>query len=303
MKKEGKFRQSAVLERLRRTRRWLNDSQNVIFLTEDGHSPSRRYTFRPKQIVLAVAGGVCILVVGTLLTVALTPLKEWIPGYSTDEIRSTARLNSIKMASVQDSLNAQQVYLDNLRALLQGGDLASAAESSEQEDRVPAAGLGSAESEPIITETGPPAVDVFAGVAPAFRQSGPGVVFPALSPVEGFLTRQFDESKQHYGVDFAIAQGTPVKAIAPGRVVFADWTHTGGYAIAVQHLGGYVSVYMHNKLLSKEVGDTVGDRETIALSGNTGEVSSGPHLHFELWRDGRPLDPRTFFANRQENEK
>jgi murein DD-endopeptidase MepM/ murein hydrolase activator NlpD len=115
--------------------------------------------------------------------------------------------------------------------------------------------------------------------------------------VDGIVSRGFSASANHYGMDFAVDEGSPVRAVGDGYVVFADWTHEGGYVIAVQHADGYLSVYKHNARLLRRLGDHVRSRETIALSGNTGEITSGPHLHFELWRNGLAQDPRTFFVN------
>ena len=119
--------------------------------------------------------------------------------------------------------------------------------------------------------------------------------WPVQSPVDGFSTRGFDAQTGHYGADIAVEEGTLVRSIGDGHIILADWTHDGGYAIAVQHADGYVSVYKHNQRLLKRVGDRVGDREALAVSGNSGEVTTGPHLHFELWNNGLAQDPRYYF--------
>ena len=292
-----------MLGHLKSLRARLNAAQSVIFLTEDGHSPARKYSYTPKLVILGLAAATVAVMVATAAVLSFSPLRKWIPGYGTDEIRQTAMLNSIQMSAIQDSLVAQQVYVDHLRQVLSGDIATGGADAAAQANPGDGSRLRGAPTQPIQSDEGQPSQDIFPGFMQTARRQGTGVLFPALSPVEGFLTQPFDESTQHYGVDFAVQQGTPVKSIAPGRVIFADWTHDGGYAIAVQHVGGYISVYMHNKLLAKEVGSSVGNRETIAMSGNTGEVSSGPHLHFELWQDGRRLNPTAFFATWQDNEK
>ena len=108
---------------------------------------------------------------------------------------------------------------------------------------------------------------------------------------DSHVARGFDAARGHFGLDLAVSEGTPVRAFADGYVVFADWTHAGGHTIAVQHADGYLSVYKHNGRLLKRVGERVRARETIALSGDSGEVTTGPHLHFEVWRDGLAQDP------------
>ena len=118
---------------------------------------------------------------------------------------------------------------------------------------------------------------------------------PFLPPVDGFITRGFDARTGHYAVDIAVEEGSMVQSIGDGYVIFADWTHEGGHTVAVQHADGYVSVYKHNQRLLKRVGDRVRARDPVAISGNAGEISTGPHLHFELWHEGLAQDPRYFF--------
>ena len=118
--------------------------------------------------------------------------------------------------------------------------------------------------------------------------------FPLMMPADGFVTRQFDQEEFHYGVDFAGKQGTPIMAAASGTVVFAGWTYDDGYMMIIAHGGGFVTVYKHNKALFKDSGMNVKRGETIALLGNTGRTSSGPHLHFEVWKDGNVLNPSNY---------
>jgi murein DD-endopeptidase MepM/ murein hydrolase activator NlpD len=119
---------------------------------------------------------------------------------------------------------------------------------------------------------------------------------PLRPPVDGFLTRGFDAQGGHFAIDIAVEMGSPVRCVGDGYVVFADWTQDGGYTVAVQHAEGYLSIYKHNKQLLKRVGDRVQSRETIAISGNTGEITTGPHLHFEFWRNGLAQDPSEYFV-------
>jgi murein DD-endopeptidase MepM/ murein hydrolase activator NlpD len=110
----------------------------------------------------------------------------------------------------------------------------------------------------------------------------------------GFPTRDFDAADAHFGIDIAVSEGTLVRAVGEGYVVLADWTQGAGYTIAIQHADGYLSVYKHNKRLLKKTGDRVQAREALAVSGSSGEVTTGPHLHFELWQNGLAQDPRPY---------
>lgn len=118
-----------------------------------------------------------------------------------------------------------------------------------------------------------------------------------IKPINGFLSRRFDSDKGHMGLDFVVKEETPVYATAGGYVIFADYTVNDGYMIILNHINGYISVYKHCSSLIKGVRENVEQGELIALSGNTGRKTTGPHLHFEIWNNGKPVDPEKFFIN------
>jgi murein DD-endopeptidase MepM/ murein hydrolase activator NlpD len=121
------------------------------------------------------------------------------------------------------------------------------------------------------------------------------VPFPLVRPVEGFVSQGFDASRSHYGMDFAGKRGSLVCAAAEGRVIFAGWTYDDGNMLIVSHGGGYLTVYKHNQSLLAGMQAVVKRGEPIAMLGTSGKTSLGPHLHFEVWKDGRPQDPEGFF--------
>ena len=114
-----------------------------------------------------------------------------------------------------------------------------------------------------------------------------------IKPVTGFISRNFDPERGHMGVDFVVKTGTPVYVSANGFIIFANYTVKDGNMIIVAHPGNYISVYKHCSSLLKKERDTVVQGELIALSGNTGEITTGPHLHFEIWKEGKPINPIT----------
>lgn len=118
-----------------------------------------------------------------------------------------------------------------------------------------------------------------------------------IRPVTGYISRDFNTDKGHFGMDFVVKTGTPVVSAANGYVVFSGYTIKDGYMIMIAHPDDLVTIYKHCSLLLKKERDRVLQGELIALSGNTGEITTGPHLHFEVWKDGRPVDPKKFFIN------
>jgi murein DD-endopeptidase MepM/ murein hydrolase activator NlpD len=116
-------------------------------------------------------------------------------------------------------------------------------------------------------------------------------------PVNGFISRGFDPDRGHFGIDYVVKTGTPVYAACSGYVVFADYTVRDGYMLIINSPSDYVTVYKHCSSLLTKTRDVVNQGEMIALSGNTGEITTGPHLHFEVWKSGKPVNPKTLFIN------
>ncbi len=122
-----------------------------------------------------------------------------------------------------------------------------------------------------------------------------GVVF--VNPAKGFITRGFIPSEGHFGVDYSLDVGTPVFAAASGLVIFADYTIDYGNTIIIRHRNGFLTFYKHCSVLLKKEREKVRQGEIIALSGNTGTKTTGPHLHFEIWKNGKPVNPENFLIN------
>ena len=120
------------------------------------------------------------------------------------------------------------------------------------------------------------------------------VKFMLFSPASGLISEPFNSEIKHFAVDIALAKDTPIKSVAIGTVVLAEWTSDTGYVVVIKHNHGLLSVYKHNSTIEKSQGDIVQAGEVIAFAGNSGELSTGYHLHFELWIDGYPVDPTNF---------
>lgn len=288
----------------------LDSTYTVVVMDEQGVSQPRRYEVHPKRVLTAWGGStlfVSFLMVGL---VVFTPVRQLIPGYGTEAIRTAARVNGMRVAALSDSLRAQRKYIQHLRSLITGkvdsssvSDIAlpgaSRAPSSMPVRNVSAEGRARISSAAFAEAPTGRATRTIRGVAPrgAPSQVAPEhMQLPMQPPVEGFPTRGFDARAGHFAVDIAVATGTPVRSVGDGYVILADWTQEGGYTVAVQHAGGFVSVYKHNERLLKRVGDRVRRREALATSGNTGEITTGPHVHFEFWRNGLAQDPSQYFV-------
>lgn len=277
--------------------------RTVILLDPDTTSTLRQYDVRPGLALYAAVIAVVAVAAVLVALAVLTPLRGRIWGGGGADLRGVAQANAARAAALEDSLAVQDEQMAQLRAIITGDADVVADDLSEGDLGLPAPPAVPADVAP------PPATPPSGASVPPLRTLGPapsgaaprpaaylaGLRLPALPPVDGVLSRGFDVARGHFGTDYAATVGTPVRAIAGGYVVQADWTHDGGHTIAVQHPGGYLSVYKHNGRLLKRVGERVRARETVALSGDTGEITTGPHLHVEIWRDGFAQDPAALF--------
>lgn len=254
-----------------------------------------KLTIRLTRLNVFLFGGIfsLLLIVGTLFLIAFTPLKEYIPGYESSALRKQASALVYKADSLEKSVAVHQLYVQQIRQLLTGEipevdfDKEAALQAAQQ-------AVDSLEMDPSETD-----LEFRQEVEVADRYSifseavkSIGVVF--FKPVEGVLTAGYDLEQKHFAVDIAVEMGTPVKAVAEGTVIFAEWTAQTGHVVIIKHAGGFISVYKHNTSLHKKQGDLVQSGEVIASAGNTGALSTGPHLHFELWNDGYPVDPSNY---------
>jgi murein DD-endopeptidase MepM/ murein hydrolase activator NlpD len=120
--------------------------------------------------------------------------------------------------------------------------------------------------------------------------------FLFFPPLEGFISDSFNLQTNHYGIDLVAKTGAKIKSIGEGTVIVSDWNPQTGYVLGIQHSENFISFYKHCSVLLKNVGDIITTGENIAIIGNSGELSSGPHLHLELWKSGTPLDPSLYIS-------
>jgi murein DD-endopeptidase MepM/ murein hydrolase activator NlpD len=254
------------------------------------------------------------LIVGTAILVTLliiyTPLKRYIPGYGdmTRDAEVSALLS--KSSDLEKEIEATRMYTENMRKLLNNdmtgitkadvekqGINASPKDTNSVDENLGARipeddALRSAVSSGTITGARPTA-EANIGNGAILRDIPLEQLF-FMPPVSGEITAKFDPFKDHFGVDIAAPRNTATKAAADGMVVFDGYTVETGYSIAIQHPNNVVTIYKHNSLLLKKAGSGVKAGEAIAIIGNTGESSTGPHLHFELWYKGRPVNPSDY---------
>ncbi len=267
--------------------------------------------FLPRQFRIGTTIFVALSVY-TCLVIGLVMLglsRGLVPQFNIQELHQNSVLTSIRLQEISDSLALQTQYLTNIQRLM-SGDIDSTLTVAPMPSGLSGASLvDSPDLSPLQSSSpmsgslqlGLSNVRILSGLPSSSAQVPTSINYlaslqlPVLPPVQGIFTRGFNAEEGHYAVDIATSEGSIVRCIGDGYVIFADWTYEGGHTIAVQHADGYVSVYKHNQRLLKRPGDRVRLRESIAVSGDSGEYSTGPHLHFELWNNGLPQDPASYF--------
>ena len=253
------------------------------------------FNFRLSQLHVLTALSVLavILVVLTILLIAFTDLREFIPGYPDGNMRQMIAQNALRVDSLENELLKRDRFFKSIRLVLNGGDTTSLERSREDTARY--------RNDTIRFQISEQENEFRAAIEERERfnlslgmKEQNHDYYHFFPPVEGIVTQSFDEKKRHYGTDIVAKANAKVAAVLDGVVIFTDWTVKTGYVIQVQHTNDLISVYKHNSILLKKQGDYVRAGDVLGVVGNTGEESSGPHLHFELWRAGNPLNPENF---------
>ncbi len=283
----------------------MRDKYRLVIMNDDTFEEVTSVKLTP----LAVYVGVSSLIVGTAILVTMliiwTPLKRYIPGYGDFTRDSEIAELTGKVANLENEIEATRRYSENIRNILTG-NVESMTEDAQKKlgqpenpaDTMPKEVERIPEDEKLrsAVATGTFTADPTAITAPltSISREVPLEQLFFMPPVSGEVTAPFDLKKSHLGLDVAAPKNTAVKVTADGSVISAGYTVETGYSIAVQHPNNVVTIYKHNSVLLRREGDNVKAGEAIAIIGNSGENTSGPHLHFELWHKGRAVDPELY---------
>ncbi|MCG5644010.1 M23 family metallopeptidase [Flavobacteriaceae bacterium LSUCC0859] len=265
----------------------------LVVLNEDTFE--EKVSFKLSRMNVFVVGtlSAMALIALTILLVAFTSLREYIPGYASTDLRRQA----VELLELTDSLSRvidyNDRYVERIRGVLSGQYAPSEIEI-DSIDLPFVLDTTTIELSPIREDSLLRAQVALEDRYNLFENNKAAFDTALFSPLSGMITQAFDPEIKHYAIDITAVQDAPVKSIAAGTVVFSEWTSDTGYVIMVQHKNGMLSVYKHNGSLLKNQGDAVLAGEVIAAVGDTGEFSTGPHLHFELWENDRPVNPLNY---------
>ncbi len=279
-------------KRTKKIKKKLLHKYRLVVLNEDTFE--ERFSFKLNRLNVFVFSTIfaVLLIAGTTVLIAFTPLREYIPGYSSTALKERATDLIYKVDSLQQVISINESYLTSIRKVLTGDvktidfnkdSILELANANPGEIDFSPSKEDSLLREKVLQE------DKYNPLAPV-----EDINFVLFPPVKGTVSESYNPKEKHYAVDVVTSKDAPVKATANGTVIFAEWTADTGNVIILKHRNDLISVYKHNASLVKEQGEIVKAGEVIAIVGNTGEFSTGPHLHFELWSDGYPINPENF---------
>jgi murein DD-endopeptidase MepM/ murein hydrolase activator NlpD len=265
----------------------------LVILNEDTFEERFAIKLTRLNVFVILSTLTILLITGTTMLIAYTPLREYIPGYSSTALKKQATELSYKTDSLQRVLIANDSYLESIKRVLTG-DVSAIAINKDSildaaEKDIDPKNLIPSQEDLLLRER----VDKEDKYS-LFESATSDANFVLFPPVNGTISEGYDIKEKHFAIDIVVVKDTPIKATADGTVILAEWTTQTGYVIIIDHGNGLISAYKHNASLTKTQGDLVKSGEVIAISGNTGELTTGPHLHFELWNDGYPINPTTF---------
>jgi len=236
-----------------------------------------------------------VILAMTLMVVVIffTPLKHLVPGYGEPSQHPEYIKLTKKMATLESELQSYKLYYENFNRLISLSD-STAASSRKYTPKVRPTEKDTALEATKVNEDRAFKLETPVNTSPKSKMLNPADYRYLMPPISGVVSSYFDPEKDHLGIDILAPHDTPVKAIWDGHVIMADWTLETGYTIGIQHSDDMVSFYKHNASLLKKNGAFVRAGEAIAIIGNTGKLTTGPHLHFELWLQGKPVDPTNY---------
>lgn len=293
MKKESRKKE----HKNKRHRLWkqLHVKYKVSIINESTLGEIWKFRASKFMVGLAFSLLVTVVIIISSVVIILTPIRNYLPGYLDSEVRAEATHAAIRTDSIEREQGNYKTYYANLMGVFEGKvdsiDLVKSDTLLIAEDHQ---GLDASENEKRFNAKFEEEEKYNLSAATADGSLQETITF--FRPVKGLVSDKFNPNIRHYGVDLVAAPKESVMAVMEGTVVFSGYDPEVGYVIQLQHKNGFISVYKHNAILLKKMGDKVKAGEAIAIVGNTGKLSTGAHLHFELWEKGTPVNPELYIS-------
>jgi murein DD-endopeptidase MepM/ murein hydrolase activator NlpD len=287
MTRKRKIKKTGVFSRFR-------DKYHLKILNDTTFEEVVSFRLSRMNVFVVVGLSAIILIFSVTVLIAFTPLREFIPGYPDGNMRKQIIRNLLKVDSLEFELHLRDQYFTNLKDILDGKTVTTGdykQDTSKQYDNIK---FSRSKQDSDLRERveREDELNITGTESKNYGNTLSNIHF--FPPLKGLITSKFDVVNNHFGTDIVAAQNSVITSVLDGTVVDATWSIDFGYILQIQHRNNIISVYKHNSELIKTIGSHVTAGEPVAIIGNTGELSTGPHLHFELWYNGAPLDPEKY---------
>ena len=283
--------------------RRLKHTYRLVFFNDNTFEEVWHVRFT-RMNVLSITGTIFIILVGgSMALVMFTPLRVLVPGYPTDAMRRQIETTAIRLDSLEYEINLRDKYIHTVNAIIAGREPelteANVENNPANYDNIT---FTRSEQDSLLRK------HVEAEEQFNFMMRSPSVPsssfedasisrFHFFKPLDGVVSSKFNLNSNHFGIDIVAVPNAVVKSILDGTVIFVSWTSEAGYVIQIQHTANIISIYKHNaSLLNRKQGDKVKAGDAIAIVGNSGELTTGPHLHLEVWQNGTPVNPEDYIV-------
>lgn len=268
-------------------------------MNDDTFEEKLSFRLSPMNVFVVVGTILLSLITFVIYITAFTPLREYIPGYADVGLQKSVWSLSIQVDSLEKKLGDRDKYIENIKNVLVGnageGEIGVNNHQPGKFDTI--SSLKKSKEDSIIRsqiESGDQYELAYNDEKKAFGGSISSFFF--FTPLHGTPVNVFDQAEKHYGIDIVAPRNEAIKSTLDGTVIINAWTAETGYVIGIQHANNMISIYKHNSVLLKKAGTYVKAGEAIAIIGNSGELTTGPHLHFELWYNGSPINPLDYMS-------
>ena len=270
----------------------LFNKYRFVIMTDSSFEEKLSIKLSRLNVIAFVGTLVFFCFFSTMLLITYTPLSEYVPGKSTIEVQKGLIELNIKSDSLETILLNRRIYLENINKIINGEELITTENSDEKiNTQTPISFEKSIEDSlfRIKVET-----EDKSSIYKKNNTNNNNLMF--FTPLSGLISDGYNNKTKHFGIDLVAKEKSRISSVLEGTVIISHWAYETGYVIGVQHKNDYLSFYKHNSVLLKSVGDYVNAGDHIAVIGNSGELSSGPHLHFELWHKGSSVNPEHYIS-------
>ena len=274
-------------------KRQTRSKYRLAVVKEDSYEEKFALSLSKRNIFLVISFIAFLVISITTLFIFYTPIREYIPGYDTTKIRMQAIENLDKIDSIMISLQKNKQFIESFSRTINGDEFVSIYADNQKLENID---LNELEVNINIEDSILRKIVETEDRFNIIESENNKISLDLVSPANGIISEGFNLSDGHFGVDVVLKERTPIKSVSDGIVIFSAWTLNYGYTVVVYHKNKLTSIYKHNESIKVEKGDFVMSGEVIALSGNTGDLTTGPHLHFEIWDSKGPLNPEDLIS-------